>query len=352
MKLKWLMTFLLIVCMSAWSHALFYSWRCFLLPTAQTTIVMIPKGSSLKAAGRILQDAGVVENAARFVLLGKLLKKTNAIHWGEYELQAPAHPIEILNILVAGKIKLYTINIPEGFNLQQIAAVLEVTGLIKDKHEFINYALSPQAVNELGVPGPTLEGYLFPTTYEFWRGITPTEVGREMVLQYHKIIKADWRRKAQALGMNERQWITLASIIEKETGEASERPEISAVYHNRLKKKMRLQADPTVIYGIADFNGNLTRKNLETYSPYNTYVISGLPPGPIANPGAAAIEAALYPSNSDALYFVANGNGTHLFSKTYEEHQKNVVRYQLRPRSKTPIKQESRTDRSVTPPQS
>ncbi len=188
----------------------------------------------------------------------------------------------------------------------------------------------PTLMAEFGIEGESLEGYLFPDTYQFAKRTPPHEIVRRMVTQFQTVYDESFRKRAAQLGMTLREVVTLASIIEKETGNASERGLISAVFHNRLKKKMRLQSDPTVIFALTDFNGNLTKKDLSAPSPYNTYRFIGLPPGPIANPGKESLYAALYPANVDYLYFVSKNDGTHFFSKNLREHNGAVNKYQRR----------------------
>jgi UPF0755 protein len=183
----------------------------------------------------------------------------------------------------------------------------------------------------LGIKADTLEGYLYPDTYKFPREVKPKEVVVTMVDHLRHVFNADFQARAQELNMTLHEVLTLASLIEKETGSGDERPEISAVFHNRLKKRIPLQSDPTVIYSLPNFDGNLRKKDLSSPSPYNTYRWAGLPPGPIANPGVQAIRAALYPSNSRALYFVSRNDGTHHFSVTLAEHNEAVEKYQKRP---------------------
>ena len=180
------------------------------------------------------------------------------------------------------------------------------------------------------IPAQTFEGYLFPDTYYFSQDVTPKQIITSMVNQFRMTFKDEWEIRAHALGFTMHEIITLASIIEKETGVASERPVIASVFHNRLRKKMRLASDPTVIYGIKVFNGNITKKDLNRLTPYNTYMIRGLPPGPIANPGAESIKAALYPAKTNLLYFVAKFDKTHQFSATLADHNRAVRKYQLK----------------------
>jgi UPF0755 protein len=181
----------------------------------------------------------------------------------------------------------------------------------------------------MGIQAESLEGYLFPDTYYFPRNTPIDRIIQTMLDRFNTVFTPAWADRARGIGLSRHQVVTLASIIEKETGAAGERPLIASVFHNRLARGMRLQSDPTVIYGIEDFDGNLTRAHLETPTPYNTYQVAGLPPGPIASPGRAALEAALFPEETDYLYFVARGDGTHQFSTRLDEHNEAVRRYQL-----------------------
>jgi UPF0755 protein len=179
------------------------------------------------------------------------------------------------------------------------------------------------------IKAETFEGYLFPDTYLFPKDTTSEEIISTMVKRFRSVFKPEWKNRAEALGFSIHQVVTLASIVEKETGVASERPVISSVFHNRLKRKMRLESDPTVIYGIKDFDGNITKKHLAEPTPYNTYVIRGLPPGPIANAGVGAFEAVLFPADTKFLYFVSKKDTTHQFSTNIKDHNRAVRKYQL-----------------------
>jgi UPF0755 protein len=186
----------------------------------------------------------------------------------------------------------------------------------------------PKLLEEFKVPGPSFEGYLFPETYRIQRNTPPRKVIQTLRNQLDSKWSEEWNVRLLDLQMTKHQILTLASIIEKESGNAEEQPIVASVFHNRLKRGMRLQSDPTVIYGIPNFNGNITKADLQTPTPYNTYIISGLPPGPIANPGFTAIKAALYPAETNYLYFVGNGKGKHIFSENLEQHNQAVNVFQ------------------------
>lgn len=225
---------------------------------------------------------------------------------------------------------LHPILIPEGLTMVQIAEIFGQQGLV-DPHELLRLMKDPAFIASLGIKADTLEGYLYPDTYKFPRGIKPKEVITAMVEHLRQVYGPDLEARAQELKLTQHEVLTLASVIEKESGSNGEREEISAVFHNRLKKHIPLQSDPTVIYGLPSFDGNIHKKDLSSPSPYNTYRIAGLPPGPIANPGIQSIRATLYPSDSRALYFVSKNDGTHQFSATLEEHNQAVEKYQKRP---------------------
>jgi UPF0755 protein len=291
----------------------------------------ISPGQGLRKTAGALENEGLVSDALRFTLLARLDKKDKLIKAGEYFLSTAMSPREILSQMVAGRVHLYRVTIPEGYNLVQIAAAVSAAGLESEK-TFLDAARSRETAKRMAIDADTLEGYLFPDTYYFPRGLNSATIIATMVKQFRAAFKPEWERRAKEMGMTVHEVVTLASIIEKETGAPQERPLIASVFHNRLKKGMRLETDPTVIYGIPDFDGNIKRKHLSTYTPYNTYRIQGLPPGPIASPGALAIQAALYPAQTDYLFFVSKKDGTHQFSTTIEEHNAAVRKYQLRKR--------------------
>ena len=293
----------------------------------------VSPGQGLKQTADALQHEGLVSDSLRFTILARLDKKDKLLKAGEYFISTTMTPREILDQMVEGRVHLYRLTIPEGYNLVQIAVAVSAAGLESEK-VFLDAVRDPEAVRRLGIEADTLEGYLFPDTYYFPRGLDSATIIATMVKQFRAAYKPAWEQQAKAMGMTVHEVVTLASIIEKETGAPEERPLISSVFHNRLKKGMRLETDPTVIYGIPDFDGNIKRRHLETHTPYNTYKIKGLPPGPIASPGALAMEAALFPAQSDYLYFVSKKDGTHQFSTTIKAHNAAVNKYQLRKRKR------------------
>jgi UPF0755 protein len=292
-------------------------------------IIAIKKGQNFKQTALLLESQQLIEHPFKFRLLARLEGKDKQIQAGEYLLSADMPPGDILEMLVNGKVRLYKFTVPEGSTLKQIAAIVETAGLVT-RAEFLSAAADADFVRENGIDAGSFEGYLFPETYFFPKNTAARKVIEVMVDRLRSVFTETWKKRAADIGLSVHQVLTLASIIEKETGAPSERPIISSIFHNRLRRGMRLETDPTVIYGIDDFDGNLTRKHLATPTPYNTYLISGLPPGPIASPGRAAIEAALYPADTPYLYFVSKKDGTHQFSTTFADHNRAILTYQLK----------------------
>jgi UPF0755 protein len=289
--------------------------------------IVIPKGASFSLIAINLQNAGVIRDARGFSFLASLKGAYRRVKAGEYIFNTSMRPLNVLNKLLNGETKRYKITIPEGRNIREIAALLDRAGFV-EKGEFVSKALDKGLAASMGVDGDTFEGYLFPDTYYLAKWMSAEEVIGKMVGRFREVYTEDVAKKAAELGLSQREVVTLASIIEKETGDPKERRPISAVFHNRLKRGMPLQSDPTVIYGISDFDGNLTKRHLRTRTSYNTYLFYGLPPGPIANPGEASIEAAVNPAKGGYLYFVSKNNGTHYFSKNLKDHNRAVSVYQ------------------------
>lgn len=294
-------------------------------------VVWIKPGQSFFETLAQLQEAGLVKHPKKFRWLAYLKGEERHIRAGEYLLSTSMSPGKILNTLVRGKNILHKAVIPEGATAFEIGQIFEKAGLLT-RESFLQAAFNSDLIKAFGIEGDSLEGYLFPETYYFPKGVTAEDVIKKMVAQFRSVFTSAWIEQASAAGLTTHQVVTLASIVEKETAKPEERPLIATVFLNRLKRHMRLESDPTVIYGIKDFDGNLTRKHLKTLTPYNTYRIKGLPPGPIANPGQAAIQAVLYPPQESCLYFVSKNDGSHHFSSTLSEHNRMVRRYQLHKR--------------------
>jgi len=298
-------------------------------PGAAEIVFEVAPGDGLSRIAARLERAGLVRDARVAAGIARLRGFSTRLHAGEFALSPSMRPLELFQHIASGKVVTYPVVVPEGFDAGAIAARLEAAGLV-DAAAFTALTRDAEFTRELGLPGPTLEGYLFPETYRFPRRPDPREVARAMVAQF----LAAWAPLAPAAerrGLTMHEVVTLASIVEKETGAPAERPLIASVFANRLARRMRLESDPTVIYGIEGFDGNLKRRHLEDAgNAYNTYRIPGLPPGPIASPGAAALRAVVEPAESDYLYFVSQNDGTHVFSRSYREHRAAVDRYQRR----------------------
>ncbi len=301
----------------------------------------VPDHATFGQVARELQEKGIIRYDWAFKLLAKIKRKDTSIMSGEYELSPSMPPMEILDRMVTGKMVQRRFTVKEGSSIWEIGPLLAKVGIIP-RVEFEAGLTNPNFLKELKIPAPSFEGYLFPQTYQFPRGTKAKKILSTMIDQLNANWELEWDARLAELGMTKHEILTLASIVEKESGDAEEQPMIASVFTNRLKKKMRLQADPTVIYGVPNFNGNLTKEDLLTHTPYNTYVVDGLPPGPIANPGESAIRAALYSAQSDNLYFVANGQGRHIFSSTLAEHNEAVLRYQKNPAKKGSTVQDSK----------
>jgi UPF0755 protein len=293
-------------------------------------IVSIPDRMSFQQIAALLERERLIKSRLAFVWWGRVHSADRKIRAGEYDLNPSMTPAEILSRLTTGQVVLYSILIPEGLTMVQIAEIFGQQGL-GDPLELLRWMKDPEFIASLGIKAHTLEGYLYPDTYKFPRGVRPKEIITAMVEHLRQVYGPELQARTDELKMTQHEVLTLASVIEKESGLNGEREEISAVFHNRLKKRIPLQSDPTVIYGLPRFDGNIHKKDLSSPSPYNTYRIVGLPPGPIANPGIQSIRATLYPSNSQALYFVSKNDGTHQFSSTLAEHNQAVEKYQKRP---------------------
>ena len=294
---------------------------------SQPVELRVEQGEPFSAVVRKLRAQRVIPNEKLFSLWARLTGSDKKIQWGVYRFDPSLAPQEVLHRLVTGKRVFFMVTIPEGLTIKEIAELLAKMQ-IADREKFLAAAADPELLTTLGLLDKGLEGYLFPNTYQF----TPMTSEREIILtmaeQFRKASEPIWAQLGSGHNLNRHEIITLASIIEKETGVEAERPWISAVFHNRLKRNMALQSDPTVIYGLKEFDGNLTRKDLKDQNPYNTYRIPALPPGPICNPSLASIKAALQPADVPYLFFVSKNDGTHIFSQDLESHNQAVRTHQ------------------------
>ncbi|HMM54353.1 MAG TPA: endolytic transglycosylase MltG [Candidatus Desulfobacillus sp.] len=288
----------------------------------------IRPGSSLASASRQIEEAGVGMPAWRFTLLARLLGKSGQIKAGSYEVARGITPFGLLEKLTRGDVSQAELTLIEGWTFRQFRAALDAhPDLRHDTREWTEERI----MAELGATGAA-EGRFFPDTYLFARGSADLQILRRAFEQMEQIVQREWEARDEGLPYaSPRDALIMASLIEKETGQAGDRAQIASVFVNRLRRGMLLQTDPSVIYGLGlRFDGNLRKRDLLTDGPYNTYTRAGMPPGPIATPGLASIQAALHPARTDLLYFVARGDGSSQFSRTLDEHNRAVARYQLR----------------------
>ncbi len=294
----------------------------------EPVIVDIPRGTSFLQSVDLLEEAGLVKHKYLFYALVITRNAQGNIRAGEYELLTSMSPMEIIDKLVKGQIKTYDVPIPEDFTMREIAVRL-VSYRLVDEKQFLSLSKDTKLLAELDIEGRSVEGYLYPETYKFDKSMGPRAIIEAMVTQFRKRFTPAMEKRAKELGMTLHEVVTLASLIGKETGYEKEKPQVSAVFHNRLRKKMKLQSDPTSVYDLESFAGAVKKKHLLRKSPFNTYIIDGLPPSPIANPAIDSLQAALYPAPGNYLYFVSNNDGSHKFSSSLSAHNKAVLKYQI-----------------------
>jgi len=314
-------------------------------PQGESQVFWVNPNESLDPIAHRLWNAGLLPERPffgprAFALYAKFTGKDRAIKSGEYDLSPQLTPIAILDKLVSGQVKMHEVTLPEGLRLDEIAARLQQAG-IADADEFLARANDPVLAKRKGLDAPSFEGYAYPETYRFRRDTPPEEILSCMLDELRKRLSADDFAAIEKSGLSLHQVVTLASIVEKESVPGPERPRIAAVYRNRLAIGMRLQSDPTVIYGVLHthgaFDGNLKIVDLREDNAWNTYTRAGLPPGPIASPSLDSIRAVLHPEEVPYLYFVSRNDGTHQFSTTLQEHNRAVKRYQMRRQAKNEV---------------
>ena len=301
---------------------------CLLVPTGRGTIVRdiaFPAGSGIKQLAAQLKSTGIIRSSWHFILVSRLRGLAHRLQAGDYRLSDSMTPGDILSKLTAGDVDFRRFALPEGYSIYQAALLLEQKGYFK-KAAFLKSCRSQLLLARLGGKAPSVEGYLFPATYNLPLQMNEEQLVTLMIEQFEKVYAANAAEKSDS-GLSRHQVVTLASLIEKEAVSSEEKPLISSVFHNRLRIGMPLQSDPTAVYGVRPFAGKVTKVDVERPSPYNTYKIKGLPPGPIGNPGIDALKAALHPATTQYLYFVARQDGTHQFSRTLGEHNQAVIRY-------------------------
>lgn len=305
------------------------------IETDSAAVVEVRMGESFSTLTGRLAREGTLRHPRWLAMLALLRGDTGRIKAGDYVFHGHVSPGQFLDYLVSGKGEFSALTIPEGYALKEIAERIEEQRL-GSATEFLRLTHDPVFIASLDLPikpaPPSLEGLIFPETYHLYRGVPEAYLIQAMVRQFKLRAWPVLQEGSRARRMTPYQLLILASIIEKETGVEAERPLVAAVFHNRLRQGIKLGSDPTVIYGVPNFNGNLTRAHLRTPTPFNTYTNAGLPPTPIASPGLASVRAALAPAPVDYLYFVSRGDGTHQFSNNYRSHEQAVDRYQRRPK--------------------
>jgi UPF0755 protein len=318
----------------------FSAWRLFderrfaAAPFGQgARTVVVPPRSGPRQLSQLLAKAGVVSDARRFYVHLHYFRRHAVPRAGEYEFEGPLLPDEVIGKLVRGEVKTYRFTVPEGLRADEMASIVGAT-TVCPADEFLKLAHDPAVAKKLGVPAQGLEGFLFPDTYSVPRSAGCTGIVQAMVGRFRDEWHKAQAQRAPDVTLGELQAVTLASIVEKETGQPVERPRISCVFHNRLRRKMKLQTDPTVIYAVLlergfKWDGNLHKSDLTLAHPYNTYYVKGLPPGPIANPGAAALRAAVNPAQCSDLFFVSKNDHTHVFCPDFACHERNVRKFQI-----------------------
>lgn len=331
----WGLTGLVLLLVGAIGGSAWYAYRWLhsaVQPAPAGALVVIPQGLGFRPAAERLQRAGVIKDPILFMMLARYRGVDRQLRSGEYHFVEALTPSQVLDRLLSPETAVRWITIPEGVTARQVAEMLEAGGFGgRDVFECI--MRDGRLLAEYGLPATGIEGYLFPDTYSFEWTVEPRDIVRAMIDRF-LAVSATLDEQRRAAGLSREEMVVLASVIEKETGDPDERPLIAGVFYNRLRLGMKLQSDPTVIYGRdGDWSRPLRRSDLEQPTPYNTYVYGGLPLGPIANPGRAALEAAVAPTATRALYFVSRNDGSHHFSNSLHEHNRAVQRFQRHSRN-------------------
>lgn len=291
----------------------------------------IKKGSPASLIAQQLKKENFIKNKWPFLLAYRLFFSKENLIAGEYEFNPPISVKDVLKKIIKGEIKLHPLTIPEGLNIWETADLLSKKYSM-DKKKVLHHCQNTQLISTLDAEAQNLEGYLFPETYHIPKNTSEKKIIENMVSQFKKTFNPQWKERTQEMERDIREVVILASLIEEETSVPEEKSLVSSVFHNRLNLGMKLDCDPTIIYALkkkGEYQGRLRNKDLKLDSPYNTYLYGGLPPSPISNPGRESLKAALFPSQTDYLYFVSKNDGTHKFSSTFKEHQKAVIKYQI-----------------------
>lgn len=309
--------------------ALVWYLICLSSPPGNGSVVRdisFPPGRGVRTLADQLKTDGLIRSSWHFVLLTRLRGQAHKLKAGDYRFNDGMTVSQILNKLATGDVDYRKFSLPEGYSIYQVAELLEQKGYFK-KEDFLDRCRDAALLSRLGINLPSVEGYLYPATYNLSRGAGEQQLIAQMFAQFEKKYAELSKSAVSSGGLSRHETVTLASLIEKEAVSPEEKPLISSVFHNRLRIGMPLQSDPTAVYGVRAFSGKVTKADIQRPSPYNTYLNRGLPPGPIGNPGSDSIQAALRPPRTDYLYFVARQDGTHQFSRTLEEHNRAVERY-------------------------
>jgi UPF0755 protein len=312
--------------LSAW-----FSFEFYFAPktSPKEIFFVVKKGQGVHDIAHNLKEKGVIKNKQAFRLGYNIYYSSKSLKAGEYMFNLPMSPKDILRMLTDGKVYLHSLTIPEGLTRREIARHLESLHFT-DEEEFLAASSKTKIISSLDKEAKNLEGYLFPETYHFPKGISAQKIISTLVSQFKDVFSEGWKKRASEIEMTPREVVILASLIEKETFLSEEKKVVSAVFHNRLRIRMKLDCDPTIIYALKEegsFKGRLLKRHLKLESPYNTYRNRGLPPGPICSPGRGSLEAALYPAQEKYLYFVSKKDGSHHFSSSFRDHQNAVRRY-------------------------
>ncbi len=317
---------IVIACLTVLTF-LIYSLSLFVPRQIKEPIVFeVKDGEAFRDVIERLTQQGLLSDKALVLLIASLTGMDREIKKGFYRFEGWMSSFQILKRLLRGDVLMVKVTVPEGFNIFQIADRLHGKGLA-DRETFLRTAFSEKILRELQIDAPSVEGYLYPDTYLFPLGASVEEIIRTMVKNLRSHFTEQMLRRMEELGLSEREVLTLASLVEKEAKVDEERPLIAAVFFNRLKKGLPLESDPTAVYGVKPLAEGITKQDLKRKTPYNTYIIKGLPPGPIASPGLKSIEAVLYPADVPYLYFVSMKNGRHYFSTTLKEHIRAIERF-------------------------
>lgn len=323
----WTALFLCLTILPAAGWLMLYGYSKGPVVENGSAVIDIPKGTSIRGISRILGEAKIIHDDLRFVLLAKWQGVSAQLRAGEFQISTGKTPLEVLKLLVAARPIQHPITIPEGLTAEEVAEIFAKDSWC-DPYVFQELVQDSEFIARLGLSGTvSLEGYLYPDTYYLTRDVHGAEtVITLLVNRFHAV----WQEVTSDLKEipDMQKTVILASIVEKETGDSAERPLIASVFLNRLEQGMRLQSDPTVIYGLNNFSGSITKADLKSQTPYNTYVIPALPVGPIANPGKASLQAVLNPADDKYLYFVSKNDGTHQFSTNLKDHNLAVQKYQ------------------------